>query len=169
MNALVHSSAPRLRRAFAAMWQGLELAGAATRFRAPVSAIHCTKANTDDTPVAPGHELVCRLTDVPDGGVIGIDLPHPLGLPLVLRRSGTQVRAWLNVCPQDGHRMEWAPGLFHMDGAVLRCANRSAKFALDRNGVCVEGPCRGRSLIAVPVRVDNGLVVLNEAPAAVER
>src|SRR5690606_2980400 len=31
---------------------------------------------------------------------------------LVVYRSGEAVRAWLNVCPHAGRRLDWAPGQF---------------------------------------------------------
>ena len=108
----------------------------------------------------PGHasapsssQVVCRLHDVPDGGVIGVDPPRQPGVPLILRRQGDRVQAWLNICPQDGRRMNRAPGLFQVDDGSLRCSVRGAVFALDRGGLCISGPCRGRSLLPVPVQV----------------
>ena len=53
---------------------------------------------------------LCRLEDIPDGGVLGVDPPDPEGEPLLLARSGNSVQAWLNVCPHAGRRMDvWAP------------------------------------------------------------
>ena len=31
---------------------------------------------------------------------------------LILYRQGGEVRAWLNVCPHAGRRLDWAPGKF---------------------------------------------------------
>jgi len=31
---------------------------------------------------------------------------------LILHRRGAEVRAWLNVCPHAGRRLDWAPGRF---------------------------------------------------------
>lgn len=119
-----------------------------------------------DAHVPSGHEIVCRLVDIPDGGVIGIDLRRESPLPLILWRRGQTVDAWLNCCPADGYRMDWAPGRFLIEGAVLRCAHRNARFALDQAGLGIEGPCRGQSLVAVPTRVEAGFVTLTE-PASV--
>lgn len=43
---------------------------------------------------------------------------------------------------------------------MLRCAVRDAVFALDRGGLCVSGPCRGISLVRIPVQVQSGMVIL---------
>ena len=79
---------------------------------------------------------------------------------LILHRSGESVRAWLNVCPHAGRRLDWAPGQFlrSKDG-LLVCAAHGASFELAQ-GECVAGPCRGASLRAVAVEVREGGVYL---------
>lgn len=80
---------------------------------------------------------------------------------LLLHRAGDTVRAWLNVCPHAGRRLDWAPGEFLVskDG-LLVCAAHGASFELER-GECVAGPCRGASLRAVDVVVRDGCVFLS--------
>lgn len=103
-------------------------------------------------------EILCRLDDIPDGGVLGVDPPDPEGEPLLLTRRGNSVQAWLNVCPHAGRRMDYAPGLFLVKDGKLTCAVHGATFALHDAGLCVGGPCRGQSLTAVRVQVKDGVV-----------
>ncbi|TAN08358.1 MAG: Rieske (2Fe-2S) protein [Rhodanobacteraceae bacterium] len=103
-------------------------------------------------------EILCRLDDIPDGGVLGVDPPDPEGEPLLLARHGNSVQAWLNVCPHAGRRMDYAPGLFLVKDSKLTCAVHGATFALHEAGLCVAGPCRGQSLVAVHVQVRDGVV-----------
>ncbi len=79
---------------------------------------------------------------------------------LILYRQGDSVRAWLNVCPHAGRRLDWAPGKFlkSREGHLV-CAVHGASFEL-ANGDCVAGPCRGDSLRAVAVEVADGQVRL---------
>ena len=79
---------------------------------------------------------------------------------LILHRDGNCVRAWLNVCPHAGRRLDWAPGKFlkSKDG-LLVCAVHGASFELVQ-GECVAGPCRGASLRAVAVELRDGEVLL---------
>lgn len=79
---------------------------------------------------------------------------------LVLYRDGASVRAWLNICPHAGRRLDWAPGQFlkSREGHLV-CAAHGASFSLD-DGDCVAGPCRGDRLRAVPVQVRDGKVFL---------
>lgn len=79
---------------------------------------------------------------------------------LILHRDGDDVRAWLNVCPHAGRRLDWAPGKFlkSRDGQLV-CAVHGATFEL-QGGECVAGPCRGALLRAVPVEVRDGHIYL---------
>lgn len=71
---------------------------------------------------------------------------------LVLLRQGDSLKAWLNICPHAGRRLDWAPGQFLVDKGRLICAAHGASFELEQ-GECVAGPCRGASLTAVRVAV----------------
>lgn len=79
---------------------------------------------------------------------------------VILHRDGEQIRAWLNICPHAGRRLDWAPGKFlkTRDG-LLVCAAHGASFEL-QHGECVAGPCRGQSLRAIAVEVRDGHVWL---------
>ncbi|KAA2285286.1 Rieske (2Fe-2S) protein [Arenimonas fontis] len=73
---------------------------------------------------------------------------------LIVLRQGPEVRAWLNICPHAGRRLDWAPGRFLVDKqGHLVCAAHGATFELGR-GECVAGPCKGASLLPVAVSLD---------------
>ena len=79
---------------------------------------------------------------------------------IVIYRDGDRVRAWINVCPHAGRRLDWAPGRFLKSKAgELVCAVHGATFEL-QGGVCVAGPCRGDSLRAIDVETVAGDVRL---------
>lgn len=101
------------------------------------------------------------LNDIADGGFAEVEgMIDGDAESLVLYRLGDEVRAWLNVCPHAGRRLDWAPGQFlkSKDGHLV-CAAHGASFELDR-GDCVAGPCRGDALRAVQVQVRDGEVWL---------
>ena len=78
---------------------------------------------------------------------------------VILHRDGDVVRAWVNVCPHAGRRLDWAPGQFLKSReGLLVCAVHGASFELI-GGECVAGPCRGQSLQPVAVRVLEGEVL----------
>lgn len=101
------------------------------------------------------------LNDIADGGFAEVEaIIDGDAESLILYRLGDEVRAWLNVCPHAGRRLDWAPGQFlkSKDGHLV-CAAHGASFELDR-GDCVAGPCRGDALRAVQVQVRDGEVWL---------
>ena len=101
------------------------------------------------------------LNDIADGGFAEVEaMIDGDAESLVLYRLGDEVRAWLNVCPHAGRRLDWAPGQFlkSKDGYLV-CAAHGASFELDR-GDCIAGPCRGDALRAVQVQVRDGEVWL---------
>ena len=96
-----------------------------------------------------------------DGGFVEVDaMLNGDAESLILYRDGQMVRAWLNVCPHAGRRLDWAPGKFlkSKEGHLV-CAAHGASFELV-NGDCIAGPCRGDSLRSVAVEVRDGEVVL---------
>ncbi len=99
---------------------------------------------------------------IEDGGFLAAEaLVDGDAESLILHRDGDGVRAWLNVCPHAGRRLDWAPGKFLKSReGLLVCAAHGASFALPQ-GECVAGPCRGDRLRAVAVHVRDGAVWLS--------
>ena len=96
-----------------------------------------------------------KLSSLPDRTLVAVDaVMGGETEAVIVYRDGDAVRAWLNICPHAGRRLDWAPGKFLQgrDGALI-CAAHGASFEL-RHGECTAGPCRGQSLRAVPVRVE---------------
>lgn len=117
----------------------------------------------DDAPIA-------RLAELPDGALAErtarVDGDQE---SLILHRAGDTVRAWLNVCPHAGRRLDWAPGEFlRTKSGELVCAVHGATFGLG-DGRCVAGPCVGAHLRELPLTVRDGEVLLGgeggDAPA----
>ena len=100
-------------------------------------------------------KVLIALAAIPDGGFAEAEAAVDEGdaESLLLYRDGGQVRAWLNICPHAGRRLDWSPGQFlkSKDG-LLVCAAHGASFELE-GGTCVAGPCRGEALRAVAVEV----------------
>lgn len=114
---------------------------------------------------AAGNASLFAFSQITDGGFAEVEaVLDGDAESLILYRDGDRVRAWLNVCPHAGRRLDWAPGQFlrSKDG-LLVCAVHGAGFELQR-GECVAGPCRGASLRAVAVEIRDGDVVLADPP-----
>jgi len=109
-----------------------------------------------------GATVLVALSQIADGGFAEAEADIDGDAePLILYRDGDTVRAWLNICPHAGRRLDWAPGQFLKSReGLLVCAVHGASFDL-ANGGCVAGPCRGESLRAVAVVVRDGNVLLD--------
>lgn len=104
---------------------------------------------------------LCALDAIADGGALALDAELD-GQPqsLVLVRRGREVWGYRNRCPHFSVGLDYRPGEFSTyRGQVLMCAHHSALFRFE-DGHCIEGPCAGSRLEAVPVKVVEGRVVL---------
>lgn len=110
-------------------------------------------ATTDTAPL-------CLLADIPDGNAVEIEaLVNGETESLLVYRHGDQARAYFNVCPHAGRRLDYAPGKFLVRSGQIICAAHGATFTAD-SGDCTAGPCRGDRLRSVPVAVVDGTVRL---------
>ncbi len=76
-------------------------------------------------------------------------------------RAGGEIRGYLNTCPHQGTTLDWKPDSFlTYDKSLIQCSTHWARFRIT-DGECVAGPCVGKSLVPVAVRVDGGAVVLD--------
>ncbi len=107
-------------------------------------------------------DALLRFDQLEDGGLheVQAQLEGNDAESLILLREGDTVRAWLNVCPHAGRRLDWAPGRFLRDKqGCLVCAVHGATFEL-QGGECIAGPCRGSALRTIEVIVSDGFVRL---------
>lgn len=107
---------------------------------------------------------ICRVEDIPPGGSRGFSLQAPGRIEDIFVVSASSgLVAYHNRCPHTGVPLDWVPDQFlNLDGDLIQCATHGALFRID-DGVCVRGPCVGRSLTPVRVKVAAGRVsvVLN--------
>lgn len=73
-------------------------------------------------------------------------------------RQGGAVYAYQNFCVHVGHQLNWAPDAFlTKDRGHIICASHGAMYEID-SGLCIAGPCMGKSLRQVDVAVRDGIV-----------
>ncbi len=108
--------------------------------------------------------VICRLAELGEGVARGFVIGQgdwPLRGFIV--RSREQVRGYLNRCPHAGHPLNLRPHQFlSPDGALIVCSSHGALFE-KLTGFCVAGPCFGHHLQAVPLKVEEGWVLLAES------
>ncbi|HET8553767.1 MAG TPA: Rieske (2Fe-2S) protein [Rhodanobacteraceae bacterium] len=107
-----------------------------------------------DTMDGSSGRILCRLDTMADGDAVGVEVMlDGVMESLIVIRQGQCARAYLNVCPHAGRRLDWAPGRFLLKDGILVCAVHGASFKAE-SGLCVGGPCRGDSLHEIPVTVN---------------
>lgn len=104
---------------------------------------------------------LCRLEEIPDGTARGFLFGQgPARLDLFVYRRGERLHAYRNACPHQGTPLETVPDRFlTVDGTRFLCTTHGAQFRIE-DGLCTKGPCKGKSLEPLPVRLEEGWVVL---------
>jgi nitrite reductase/ring-hydroxylating ferredoxin subunit len=103
---------------------------------------------------------LCLLADIPDGSAVEIEtLVDGEVESLLVYRHGDEARAYFNVCPHAGRRLDYAPGKFLVRAGQIICAAHGATFTAE-SGDCTAGPCRGDRLRGLPLAVVDGAVRL---------
>lgn len=123
---------------------------------------------------------ICGLNDIPIRKAKGFYLMRidedgtKWPWPIVVIRWGRQVFGYVNTCPHHGVNLDWERNQFlDPNGTRLMCGKHGALFDL-ATGLCVEGPCQGRSLTPVTLSIlDDDVCVTgvtlvedNDPPAA---
>ena len=110
--------------------------------------------------------VLCRVEDITDPGARGFEVETPEGTRDVIAvRIGDAVHGFHNACPHQGTPLETFPDRFlSRDGSALICSTHGAMFR-PRDGLCVRGPCKGKSLNPAPVEQMDGDVVLKVVAA----
>lgn len=85
--------------------------------------------------------------------------PDAFGRPreaIVLLDDSDQPHAYLNQCRHLPIPLDAGSRQFFF-GGELQCLTHGARYRL-RDGLCVAGPCRGASLVALPLEITTSLV-----------
>jgi len=83
--------------------------------------------------------------------------PFPI---VVVRTQDDAYVGYVNTCPHKGVWLNIGAGeFFNEDGTRLRCGRHGAQFEIE-TGVCVDGPCEGKSLEPIALAVVDGDVCL---------
>jgi nitrite reductase/ring-hydroxylating ferredoxin subunit len=104
---------------------------------------------------------LCRAEDVPEGGGRGFRFGSGPDLQslFVVKQRGV-IHAYVNSCPHIGTPLNFLPDrFFDRDGRHLLCSTHGARFRV-ADGFCIEGPCAGKSLKTLAIRIDGGEIML---------
>ncbi|WP_454631801.1 Rieske (2Fe-2S) protein [Bradyrhizobium cenepequi] len=111
--------------------------------------------------------VVCAADAIERGGAKAFSLsridaagesrPFPI---VIIRTHGNDYLGYINTCPHDGVWLNIGSGeFFAPDRAFLKCGRHGAIFEID-TGLCIEGPCKARSLQPIALAIVDGEVCL---------
>lgn len=87
----------------------------------------------------------------------GESRPFPI---MVIRTHTDDYIGYVNSCPHQGIWLNFGEGnFFTRDRAFLKCGRHGSVFEID-SGLCIEGPCKDRSLEPIALAVVDGEVCL---------
>lgn len=106
---------------------------------------------------------LCTLDKLEDPGACGanLDLFDETRRLFVVQKD-SRLYAYINSCPHTGVPLNWQDDQFlSYDRRYIQCSLHGALFRIE-DGACIAGPCPGTRLKSVPVKMENGLVVVDE-------
>lgn len=112
-------------------------------------------ADTIDPAAWQALPAVASLQDGGEG--VRFDLKHgAMSLPAFAVKYDGKAYAYLNQCAHIAMEMDWQPGqFFDFDQRFIMCATHAALYE-PSTGLCIGGPCIGKRLKPVALRLDNG-------------
>lgn len=104
-------------------------------------------------------QTVCSKADLAETGSYGFWLGDgKWPLPGFVTSRNNRLFGYVNVCPHAGRPLNWKPhGFLTKDAQLILCTAHGALFEIE-TGLCVAGPCVGKSLGTVDVRLVNGQI-----------
>ena len=109
---------------------------------------------------------LCKIDEIPDEG--GHEVSFGDGrenFRVLLLRRGAQVWSYVNYCPHFSLPLNYEPQTFVTLDGLIMCAHHTAFFNFN-DGRCVDGPCIGDGLVALPIHVDGDTVYFGTSATA---
>lgn len=111
--------------------------------------------------------VICSVSSIPAGGArpfmlaradgAGGSSPFPI---FVVNTRSNEYIGYLNACPHKGALLNsLSGGFFSQDRKSLECGSHGARFEI-ATGLCIDGPCEGKSLEPVALAVIDGDICL---------
>jgi nitrite reductase/ring-hydroxylating ferredoxin subunit len=104
---------------------------------------------------------LCRVAEMPQQGARGFCFGSGTDrrAVLVVRQAGA-LYGYVNSCPHLGTPLDFLPDRFlDREGRHLLCSTHGARFRV-ADGFCIDGPCAGKSLEPIGLRVEEGEILM---------
>lgn len=102
---------------------------------------------------------VCNIAELPDPSSRAFQITTgELDIDAFVIHWRGSCYAYVNCCPHTQISLNWSPDQFlDIEGQYIQCGMHGALFRPE-DGLCVHGPCVGKSLQGIPVQVEDGIV-----------
>ena len=105
-----------------------------------------------------GETFLCHLKDMVNPGGKGFRVGRRERFFII--RKEKKVFGYVNICPHQGTPLDWKDDVFlTFKKDYISCATHGAMFKIE-TGECVRGPCLGRMLVPIKLRVEDGKIML---------
>ena len=107
---------------------------------------------------------LCRVDVISDGTARGFSLADETPQrEIFVVRAGDRIYGYVNSCPHIGTPLNFLPDRFlTRDRREILCSTHGARFEI-ATGRCIAGPCVGRSLARATVKIQNDVILLDDA------
>ncbi|MBI2871209.1 MAG: Rieske (2Fe-2S) protein [Candidatus Omnitrophica bacterium] len=104
-------------------------------------------------------EFICKADEVKERASVKFAFRQgELEIEGFLIRMDGKFYAYVNECAHLPMSMDWGDNdFFTQDGGRLMCKTHGAVY-VPETGLCVDGPCPGRSLVPIPIEVKDGSI-----------
>jgi nitrite reductase/ring-hydroxylating ferredoxin subunit len=101
--------------------------------------------------------FICSDTELSDPASFGFSVDrNGEAIEGFLVKNDGQYFAYKNSCPHTGSPLDWLEHQFlDSEGALIQCAVHDARFIIE-TGECIVGPCHGKSLEKLEIKVKHG-------------
>ncbi|MBZ0345038.1 Rieske 2Fe-2S domain-containing protein [Acinetobacter baumannii] len=101
---------------------------------------------------------LCDLTEFDNQKCFKVGHPIKADKSIVVIKGDDSFYAYENVCPHFSVQLDYKPGVFNTyQNKHIMCAHHSAMFDIV-TGKCIEGPCRGHSLIPIEIEIQENKI-----------
>jgi nitrite reductase/ring-hydroxylating ferredoxin subunit len=106
-------------------------------------------------------QRLCRVAEMPQHGARGFRFGSGTDRRAVLVvRQADALYGYVNSCPHQGTPLDFLPDRFlDREGRHLLCSTHGARFRV-ADGFCIDGPCAGKSLERIGLRVEEGEILM---------
>jgi nitrite reductase/ring-hydroxylating ferredoxin subunit len=106
--------------------------------------------------------VLCRTDDIAEGMARSFIVGEGAARrDIVVVRKNGRFLAYENSCPHQAMPLETFPDKFlNEDATLFVCSTHGARFRVE-DGVCISGPCEGKSLVSLSLSLDKGALTVD--------